>query len=223
MCGKTLLGAIPASEHRPFISAQICRRDTRLPLLVMKTSPEAIFSFWAYFSSLRHNLADSRIVRILPFNEISARPRRAASTVIYRTSLTLIPVAAIVSISRASRSRPWLRAVSTSRSYSCRLSSLAGSRNIRRWSRRNLTRHSVQPVKRKNAFSAASMEFTVTGAYPSVRRFSFHPAAASFVIGSPFSHREKERRSRRYFSRVPGLRSSACRYPPKAAACCRVT
>ena len=46
------------------------------------------------------------MVRSLPFRETSARPARAASTVIYFTSLTRMPVAQMVSSSKASRSRP---------------------------------------------------------------------------------------------------------------------
>lgn len=69
-------GATPASRHRDFISAQICFRDRLFPLLVRKISPEAVFCFWAYFSSFRHSLLGIRIVRILPLRLISAFPRR---------------------------------------------------------------------------------------------------------------------------------------------------
>ena len=44
-----------------------------------------------------------RMVRILPFRATSARPALAASTVIYCTSLTRMPVAQMASINRASR------------------------------------------------------------------------------------------------------------------------
>lgn len=57
------------------------RRDIPLPLLVRKISPEVIFCFLAYFSSFLHSLLGIRMVRILPFSEISARPACTASTV----------------------------------------------------------------------------------------------------------------------------------------------
>ena len=104
------------------------------------------------------------MVRILPFKAISVCPCRAASTVIYRTSLTRMPEAQMVSISRASRSRPRVCAVLSRRSYSSRLSSREASRNIRLWIFRNFTRQSSHPTKRKKALIAASMELMVTGA-----------------------------------------------------------
>ena len=76
------------------------------PPPVRKISPEVIFCFLAYFSSFLHNFPGSRIVRILPFNEMVALPARTASTVMYRTSPTRMPVAQMVSMTRAIRSRP---------------------------------------------------------------------------------------------------------------------
>ena len=52
------------------------------PPLVRKISPEVIFCFFAYFSSLLHSFHGSRMVRILPFSEMVVRPSFAASTVI---------------------------------------------------------------------------------------------------------------------------------------------
>ena len=46
------------------------------------------------------------MVRIFPFNAISALPANAASTVMYRTSDTRIPVPQMVSISSANRALP---------------------------------------------------------------------------------------------------------------------
>ena len=63
----------------------------------------------------------------LTFNAISARPACTASTVMYFTSLTRIPVAQMVSSSRASRSRPRVWAAVTSRPYSSRVSSRRSS------------------------------------------------------------------------------------------------
>ena len=99
-------GSTPTYLHTPFISAQICRRLRGVPFLVRKISPEVIFLPRAYFSSFRHSLLGRRMVRILPFRAISVRPALAASTVIYRTSDTRMPVAQMVSISRARRSLP---------------------------------------------------------------------------------------------------------------------
>ena len=65
-----------------------------------------IFCFLAYFSSFLHSFPGSKIVRILPFNEMVALPDRTASTVMYRTSPTRMPVAQMVSMTRAIRSRP---------------------------------------------------------------------------------------------------------------------
>ena len=79
------------------------------------------------------------MTRTFPFREISARPRWAASTVRYFTSLTRMPVEQMASISRASRSCPPALAVSTSCLYSPRSSSWDASRNTRRWIFRNFT------------------------------------------------------------------------------------
>ena len=170
-------------------------------------APEVIFCFFAYFKSLRHNLPASRITRILPLSEISARPRWAASTLRYLTSLTRTPVAQMASISRASRSFPLPLAASTSRSYSGRFSSRDWSRNMRCWIFRYLMRQS-RPRKRHNPLRAASMELMVTGIYPAESRCAFHSAASSFVRRRSSSQRERARRSRRYFSIVPGACSS---------------
>lgn len=179
---KDLLGATPAALHSRFISAQICRLDKLFPLRVTKSSPEAIFSFRAYFNSFRHSLLGSRITRILPFSVISARPRWAASTVRYFTSLTRTPVPQIASISRARRSLPLALAVSTSRSYSGRVSSRVESRNILRCTFRNFTRKS-RPWKRNRLLIAASMELTVAGAWLVETRCSFQAAAKVFCHG----------------------------------------
>ena len=76
-----MLSATPAFRHTAFISAHTCFLDMPLPLLVRKISPEAIFCARPYCSSLRHSLPGIRIVRIFPFSDTSARPRRAASMV----------------------------------------------------------------------------------------------------------------------------------------------
>ena len=55
------------------------------------------------------------MVRILPFRLISARPAPAASTVMYLTSDTRMPVAQMVSIRRASRVFPMSLAASSRR------------------------------------------------------------------------------------------------------------
>ena len=122
------------------------------------------FLFLAYFSSLRQSLPGSRISRILPFSEISARPRFAASTVRRFNSLIRMPVAQTASMSRAKRSLPRAEAVETRRSYSFFVSSRRPSRNRRRWIFRNFSRHSSQPRKRNRPLSAESMAFTETGA-----------------------------------------------------------
>ena len=85
------------------LRCSIEKEGVLVPLLVRKISPEAVFCCLAYFSSLRHSLPGIRIVRIFPFSDTSARPRRAASMVRYFTSLTRIPVAQMASINRASR------------------------------------------------------------------------------------------------------------------------
>ena len=59
-------------------------------------------------ASFRHSFLGSRMVRIFPLRDTSARWAWTASTVIYRTSLTRMPVAQIVSIINASCSRPSL-------------------------------------------------------------------------------------------------------------------
>ena len=104
------------------------------------------------------------MVRSLPFRETSARPARAASTVIYFTSLTRMPVAQMVSSSSASRSRPRPWAASSSRWYSSRVSSRRSSRNSFRWIFRAFTLQSSQPRTAKNRFTAATMELMVKGA-----------------------------------------------------------
>ena len=62
----------------------------------------------ANLSSLRQSFDGSRIVRILPLSAISVLPFFAASTVIYCTSLTRIPVEQMVSIRARDRGRLWL-------------------------------------------------------------------------------------------------------------------
>lgn len=104
---------------------------------------------------LAAELGGSRMVRILPFKAISVLPFFAASTVIYCTSLTRMPVDQIVSIRSARPRSPTASAAATSRSYSARVNSCLLSRNRRRWIFRNRARQSVQPQKRKKPFSAA--------------------------------------------------------------------
>ena len=58
------------------------------------------------------------MVRILPFNASSARPRCAASTVTKRISDTRMPVAQMVSSSSANRIWPRSRAADSRRWYS---------------------------------------------------------------------------------------------------------
>ena len=128
MWGNTFEAATPAWLHRAFISAQICLRERGFPFLVRNTAPEAFFSFLVYCSSFFRSLPGMRMVRIFRLREISALPSRRASTVRYCTSLTRIPVAQMASISRARRSLPWARAVESSLSYSCRVSSFRFSR-----------------------------------------------------------------------------------------------
>ena len=68
------------------------------------------------------------MVRTFPFREMSARPAATASAVMQRTSETRMPVAQMVSMSRASRARPALQAASSSRRYSDLVSSRSGPR-----------------------------------------------------------------------------------------------
>ena len=98
-----MLAATFAFSQRDFISAQICFLESPVPFRVRNTSPETVFCFLAYFSSFLHSLLGSRMVRILPFREISAFPRRRASTVIYLTSETRMPVEQMVSNRSTSR------------------------------------------------------------------------------------------------------------------------
>ena len=78
--------------------------DRALSLLARKNAPEAVFCRAAYLSSLRQSFDGSRIVRILPLSAISVLPFFAASTVMYCTSLTRMPVEQMVSI-RSARPR----------------------------------------------------------------------------------------------------------------------
>ena len=71
-----------------------------------KDLPGGDFLFLAYFLSFLHSFPGKRIVLIFPFRDISALPAQTDSTVMYFTSLTLIPVAQMVSMSKARRSRP---------------------------------------------------------------------------------------------------------------------
>ena len=86
----------------------------------------------ANLSSLRQSLEDSKIVRILPLSAISVLPFFAASTVMYYTSLTRMPVEQMVSIRSARARSPTASAAATSRSYSVRVNSCLLSRNRRR-------------------------------------------------------------------------------------------
>ena len=158
-----MLRSTPALAQRAFISAHICRLLSPLPLLVRKISPEAIFLFLAYFISFRHSFPGSRMVRSFPFRAISVCPFWAASTVMYRTSLTRIPVAQMVSIRSSSRSRPKALAVSKSLVYSSLFSSRSLLRNTLRWILRYFTRQSCQPINEKKPLTAESMAFTVLG------------------------------------------------------------
>ena len=84
------------------------------------------------------------------------------------TSPTRMPVAQIVSITNASRSRPSVLAVRTNARYSPRSSSRSASRKLQRWSRRTFTRHSGRPAKSKNRLSPASMALTVSVNDPAI-------------------------------------------------------
>lgn len=118
----------------------------------------------ANLSSLRQSFDGSRIVRILPLSAISVLPFFAASTVIYCTSLTRMPVEQMVSIRSARPRSPVASAAATNLSYSPRVSSCLLSRNRRRWILRNRARQSVQPQKQKKPFSAAKQALMVDGA-----------------------------------------------------------
>ena len=195
MWGKTLSAATPAAQHNRFISAQICTRERRFPPPVRNTSPEVIFCRFAYFKSFLHSFSGSRIVRTLPFRATTAFPRRRASTVIYGTSPTRMPVAQIVSITSASRSLPSVLAVRTSVRYSSRSSSRSASRKLRRWSRSAFTLHSGQPIKAKKRLIPASMALTVAGAYWAVS-CAFHVRTRPRSTIPPL-HRAKARTARR--------------------------
>ena len=82
-----------------------------------------------------------------------------------------------------------------------------------------LTRRSSQRWKWKNRLMAMSMELIVDGAYPIPIKCPFHAMAVSLSSALPSSHAAKARTSRRYFSMVPGSRSSARRYPSNAVSC----
>lgn len=118
----------------------------------------------ANLSSLRQSFDGSRIVRILPLSAISVLPFFAASTVMYCTSLTRMPVEQMVSIRSARPRSPVASAAATNLSYSPRVSSCLLSRNRRRWILRNRARQSVQPQKQKKPFSAAKQALMVDGA-----------------------------------------------------------
>ena len=118
----------------------------------------------ANLSSLRQSFDGSRIVRILPLSAISVLPFFAASTVMYCTSLTRMPVEQMVSIRSARPRSPAASAAATSRSYSARVNSCLLSRNRRRWIFKNRARQSVQPQKQKKPFSAAKQALMVDGA-----------------------------------------------------------
>lgn len=118
----------------------------------------------ANLSSLRQSFDGSRIVRILPLSAISVLPFFAASTVMYCTSLTRMPVEQMVSIRSARPRSPVASAAATNFSYSPRVSSCLLSRNRRRWILRNRARQSVQPQKQKKPFSAAKQALMVDGA-----------------------------------------------------------
>lgn len=118
----------------------------------------------ANLSSLRQSFDGSRIVWILPLSAISVLPFFAASTVIYCTSLTRMPVEQMVSIRSARARSPVASAAATNLSYSPRVSSCLLSRNRRRWILRNRAQQSAQPQKRKNPFSAARQVLIVDGA-----------------------------------------------------------
>ena len=107
------------------------------------------------------------------------------------TSPTRMPVAQMVSITNASRSRPSVLAVRTNARYSPRSSSRSASRKLQRWSRRTFTRHSGRPAKSKNRLSPASMALTVAGAYRAVSR-AFHVRTRPRSTAPPL-HRAKAR------------------------------
>lgn len=106
MWGNTLLRATSAASHSFFISAQMNFQDRSFHFFVRKICPWATPHFLAYFSSLRHSFVGNRMVLILPFRAISATPLCAASTVMYCSSLTRIPVAQRVSNRSSSRMSP---------------------------------------------------------------------------------------------------------------------
>ena len=82
----------------------------------------------ANLSSLRQSFDGSRIVRILPLSAISVLPFFAASTVMYCTSLTRMPVEQMLSIRSARARSPVASAAATNLSYSLRVSSCLLSR-----------------------------------------------------------------------------------------------
>ena len=133
-----------------------------MPLLVRKISPEVIFCFLAYFCNLRHSLPGNRMVRILPFSAMSARPAWIAYAVMYLTSDTRMPVAQIVSISKDNRAFPKLFALSSNRMYSSFVSSFSVPRNSFLWIFRYFIRHSGHLINLKNLFSAESFELIVS-------------------------------------------------------------
>ena len=162
------------------------------------------------------------MVRIFPFRAISVRPARIASAVIYFTSLTRIPVAQIVSISSARRSRPKLWAVSISRIYSCLLSCFSVLRNNLRWILRYLVRQSFRPKNEKNLLSADSFPLMVTGLRPACRRYPLHSPIRSLLISRSFSHMKKSFTSREYLSMVAVSRSSSRKYLENSLICSTV-
>ena len=103
------------------------------------------------------------MVRIFPFSAISATPARTASTVMYFSSPTRMPVAQMVSKISSIRRSPFSWAAWTRRWYSSFDRSFSDLRNICRWSFKYFTLQSSRPMQVKNLFTAASMAFTEMG------------------------------------------------------------
>ena len=97
----------------------------------------------------------------MPFADTSTRFAATACAVIHRSSLTRMPVEQMVCMIRERRGLLLFCAVSSSRRYSSRVSSLSVSQNIRRCRLNSLTRQPSMPVAAKNLLSAASLVLTV--------------------------------------------------------------
>ena len=101
----------------------------------------------------------------MPLFRTVVKPCRTACTVIYRSSLTRIPVAQRVSSMQTVCSET-RSAARSRRKYSSRVSSSRRSRYRVRCTRRGRTQQSPLPIKRRNSFTAATAALTVAGALP---------------------------------------------------------